>query len=185
MRSDEPIELRHDCEAVLIPSGEKCRLAAGSKVWITQSLGGNYTVMTDRGSMVRIAEKDSDALGVETALMAGDATATLAKGRADVEKLVWEQLKSCFDPEIPVNIVDLGLVYHCRATSSADGGDRVEIQFTLTAPGCGMGQLLKEDIRKKVLLVPGVKDVDVQLVWDPPWNQSMMSGQARVRLGMV
>lgn len=185
MKSDAPITLSRDCEAVLIPSGDKLRLTAGSQVWVTQSLGGSYTVMTDRGYMARIAGKDADALGMESAAASQPGTSAAAGGTEDVEKPVWDQLKTCFDPEIPINIVDLGLVYDCRVTPLGEGGNRVEVRFTLTAPGCGMGEVLKVDIRSKILSVPGVKEVDVGLVWDPPWDQSMMSEAAKLQLGMV
>lgn len=185
MKGDVPIKLSRDCDAVMIPSGDKLRLVAGSCVWITQSLGGSFTVMTDRGYMARIRGRDADALGIEER-RAEKAGMAPAKGvPEEVEKLVWDQLKTCFDPEIPVNIVDLGLVYHCRVSPLAEGGNRVEVKFTLTAPGCGMGEILKVDIRDKILGVPAVKEVDVELVWDPPWDQSMISGAAKIELGMV
>ncbi|MFQ5851116.1 MAG: putative Fe-S cluster assembly protein SufT [Candidatus Binatia bacterium] len=185
MKSDKPITLSRDCDATQIPSGNKFRLPAGSQVWITQSLGGGYTVTTDRGYMVRIAGRDADALGMEIAVPLRPGTSTVAAGPADVEELVWDQLRTCFDPEIPINIVDLGLVYHCRVTPLAEGGSKVEVRFTLTAPGCGMGEALKEDIRTKILSVQGIKDVDIELVWDPPWDQSMISGAAKLQLGML
>jgi len=185
MQSDEPKKLTRDCEAVLIPSGEKLLLRAGSRVWVTQALGGSYTVMTEHGEMARVAERDADALGLSGETGAERGGAAPAGEPPDVENLVWEQLKTCFDPEIPVNIVDLGLIYSCRVTPLSEGGKRVEVKFTLTAPGCGMGEVLKADIRGKILRVPEVRQVDVQLVWDPPWNQSMMSGAAKVQLGMV
>ncbi len=185
MKSDESITLTRDCDAIMIPSGDKLRLRGGSQVWVTQSLGGNFTVMTDRGYMVRISGEDADTLGMEKSEVPQPLTTTAAREGRDVEKLVWEQLKTCFDPEIPVNIVDLGLIYHCRATPLADGGNKVAVKFTLTAPGCGMGEILKVDIRNKILSIPGVKEVDVELVWDPPWNQTMISGAAKQQLGMV
>lgn len=185
MKGDGPITLSRDCEAILIPSGEKLRILAGSQVWVTQSLGGNYTVTTDHGYMVRIVGKDADALGMVTAAALQPGTSASAEGAEDFEKLVWDQLKTCFDPEIPINIVDLGLVYHCRATPLAEGGNKVEVKFTLTAPGCGMGEALKADIQSKILNVPGIREVNVELVWDPPWDQSMISGSAKLQLGMV
>jgi probable FeS assembly SUF system protein SufT len=184
MDGGQPITLRRECEAVLIPSGEKLKLQAGSRVRVTHSLGGSFTVMTDRGHMARIAGKDADALGIEAGPVAPPAAGG-AERSGDVERLVWDRLKTCFDPEIPVNIVDLGLVYHCRVEPRSGGGSRVEIRFTLTAPGCGMGEVLKADIKREILSVPGVQEVDVQLVWDPPWNQSMISPEARRELGMV
>ena len=185
MKTDKPITLTRNCEAIVIPRGDKLTLPAGSKVWVTQSLGGSYTVVTEHGDMVHIAAKDADALGIEVAFETRPETAAEAQGTADLEQLVWDQLKTCFDPEIPVNIVDLGLVYHCRVTPLTEGGNRVEIKFTLTAPGCGMGEILKADIRSKVLSVPGIKEVQVELVWNPPWDQSMISREAKLLLGMV
>ncbi len=185
MKSDESITLTRDCDAIMIPSGDKLRLIAGSQVWVTQSLGGNFTVMTERGDVARIEGRDADALGLQDAASPQPGAPVSGLGPTEVEKLVWDQLKSCFDPEIPVNIVDLGLIYHCRATPLEEGGDKVEVQFTLTARGCGMGEILKVDIRNKIRSVPGVKQVDVELVWDPPWDQSMISGAAKLQLGML
>lgn len=181
MPSDQAIKLSRDCEAILVPSGERLRLQAGSQVWLTQSLGGSYTVMTDRGDMARIAGENADALGLES--KAGRASAAVEQAD-DIEKLVWDQLKTCFDPEIPVNIVDLGLIYRCSVVSLPEGGSRAEIQFTLTAQGCGMGEVLKKDIQGRILSVPGIKEVKVDLVWDPPWDQSKMSKEAKLQLGM-
>ncbi|HJY83506.1 MAG TPA: putative Fe-S cluster assembly protein SufT, partial [Candidatus Binatia bacterium] len=175
MRPSEQIILRRECEATRIPSGQKVMLPAGAQVRVTQSLGGTYTVMTNNGYLVRIANKDADALGQETPTASPVGASAAVEGPADVEQLVWDQLRTCFDPEIPVNIVDLGLVYHCQATPVPGGGNRVEVKFTLTAPGCGMGAVLQADIESKILSVPGVEDVDVEVVFDPPWNQDMMS----------
>jgi len=160
-------------------------LRVGSKVWLTQALGGSFTVMTDRGHTVRIDGRDGDALGLEAS---ENETAMRQAGRSEgatMEDLVWRQLCSCFDPEIPVNIVDLGLVYGCEITEIQDGGYRVAVRFTLTAQGCGMGAFLKEDIRKKLLSIPSVREVEVDLVWDPPWSQSRLSSTARQQLGIV
>lgn len=185
MKGGEPITLSRDCEAILIPSGNKIRLQAGSQLRITQALGGSYTVTTDRGIMVHIAGRDADAIGMEVASPVVRGTTAEGAGPVDLEKLVWDQLKTCFDPEIPVNIVDLGLVYHCRVISLEEGGNKVEVSFTLTARGCGMGEALKEDIHSKIISVPEIRDVDVKLIWDPPWDQSMISGPAKLKLGMV
>jgi probable FeS assembly SUF system protein SufT len=185
MKGDEPITLSRDCDATLIPSGDKLKLQGGSQVRITQSLGGSYTVTTDRGHMVRISGRDADALGMEATVSSRPGSTTVVGGPREMEKLVWDQLKTCFDPEIPVNIVDLGLVYQCLVSPLAESGNRVEVRFTLTAPGCGMGAALKEDIQSKVLSLPGIKDVDVELVWDPPWDQSMLSGAAKLQLGIL
>jgi probable FeS assembly SUF system protein SufT len=183
MNSGKPIVVRRDCRAVMIPSGETTTLMAGNSVWLTQSLGGIYTVMTDRGYMVRIDGMDGDAIGL--ALLAESQKGDYAAGsKEDVEKQVWDQLKACFDPEIPVNIVDLGLIYHCEVMPLASGGYRAGVRFTLTARGCGMGQFLKADIEKKLLTIAGVRQADIELVWDPPWNQSMLSGAAKQQLGI-
>jgi probable FeS assembly SUF system protein SufT len=184
MTDEKPIALTRQCEAIMIPSGEKVTLSAGSNVWLTQSLGGSFTAMTDHGYMVRIDGADGDVLGVS---MAGDLAAVSADavpGGDSIEERVWSQLRSCFDPEIPVNIVDLGLIYACRTEGLGAGGHKATVRFTLTAQGCGMGQFLKEDIRKKLLAVPGVSEADVDLVWDPPWNQSMISPEAKQQLGI-
>ena len=184
MKGDQPITLSRDCDAVMIPHGDALRLAAGSQVWITQSLGGSFTVMTDRGYMARIEGKDADALGLQGKVSKAAETAGGEGGSREIEKSVSERLKTCFDPEIPVNIVDLGLIYQCRVTDLPEGGSRVDVKFTLTAPGCGMGEILKVDIRNKIADVPGVKQVNVELVWDPPWDQSMISGAAKIQLGI-
>ncbi len=184
MKTNEPIILSRDCEAIQIPSGEKVMLPAGSRVTVTQSLGGSYTVTTDQGYLVRIANKDADAIGEEAEASQAERL-TAAAGPADLEKLVWDQLKTCFDPEIPVNIVDLGLVYHCQVTPLPEGDNKVDVKFTLTAPGCGMGQVLKADMESKILSLSGVKDVDVEVVFDPPWDPSKMSEAAKVQLGFM
>jgi probable FeS assembly SUF system protein SufT len=184
MNRDRPIILKRECAAVLVPSGERIMLPAGSTVWLTQTLGGGYTVMTERGYMVHIDGDAGDALGMVPVSALKPEASAAGEGIEAVEKSVWIQLKSCFDPEIPVNIVDLGLIYHCGLTRLAPGGYRSEVRFTLTAPGCGMGEFLKEDIRTKLLAVPGVREAEVELVWDPPWNQSMITGAAKLQLGI-
>jgi probable FeS assembly SUF system protein SufT len=185
MSTEKPIILRRDCRAVMIPSGEAVSLSAGSAVWLTQALGGGFTVMTDHGYSVRIDGQDGDALGLEgdAAFQAGVATGVVTNG--SIEDRVWQQLRSCFDPEIPVNIVELGLIYDCRIDTLADDRYRVVVRFTLTSPGCGMGQFLKEDMRKKLLSIAGVYEADVELVWEPAWNQSMISPSAKQQLGIV
>lgn len=184
MKSEKPIILKRDCAGVMVPSGEKTVLPTGSSVWLTQSLGGSYTVMTDHGYMARIDGHDGDALGLPriTEIKAGDSA--IAESAEEVQKLIWNQLRSCFDPEIPVNIVDLGLIYGCAVTSLSTGGYKATVRFTLTAQGCGMGQFLKEDIQSKLLAIPGIHEAQVELVWDPPWNQSMISGSAKQQLGI-
>jgi probable FeS assembly SUF system protein SufT len=169
-----------EIEAREIPSGTKLMIPEGTPLAITQSLGGSYTVMTPYGSMVRIDGKDADAIGEEPVASPEEAAA----GKT-TEELAWEQLKTCYDPEIPVNIVDLGLVYQCGATPLPDGGNKIEVRFTLTAPGCGMGDVLREDIRGKLLSLPDVREADVQVLFDPPWNMSMMSEAAKLQLGLM
>lgn len=177
------IELTREVEAIQIPSGETVRIPAGSKVIITQSLGGTYTVATEAG-LARISSRDKDALGMQDeAASAGSGTGEPLQG-ADLEKAVWAQLKEVYDPEIPVNIVDLGLVYDCTITGE-EGRKVVEVKMTLTAPGCGMGPTIAADAQGRVMTVNGIDDARVELVWDPPWNQDMISEEGRMRLGMV
>lgn len=182
--NEQVVVLRRDCAATQIPNGTAMMLPSGTQVRITQSLGGTYTVMTSNGYLARIASKDADALGLESVVFSASAPAT-AVGPAELEKLVWDQLRTCFDPEIPVNIVDLGLVYHCEVKPLPDGDNDVAVKFTLTAPGCGMGDVLKVDIESKVISLPNVKDVDVEVIFDPPWNQDMMTEAAKLELGML
>ena len=181
MRAEKQTTVTRDVEAREIPSGIPITLKAGDPVAITQSLGGSYTVITTSGFMARIDGKDADAIG-ETVV---EADAAALAGRS-TDELCWESLKTCYDPEIPVNIVDLGLVYRCELSDLPDGsGKKVDVRFTLTAPGCGMGDTLKEDIRAKLLGVPGVKEADVQVLFDPPWSMAMMSDAAKLQLGML
>jgi probable FeS assembly SUF system protein SufT len=180
MVTRETRTLSRDVEVAAIPYGDRIVLTAGTSVFITQALGGSYTAMTDHGYLVRIDGKDADAIG-ETPI--APVTAESAAGRSTKE-LAWEQLRSCYDPEIPVNIVDLGLVYKCE-TEPLDGGEKVRVEFTLTAPGCGMGDFLRQDVEQKLLALPGVKAAEVQVVLDPPWDQSMMSDAARLQLGLM
>jgi probable FeS assembly SUF system protein SufT len=180
--SQEAIILERDCDAILIPSGDPITLRAGSVVYLIQALGGSYTVYIN-GNLARIAGKDLDALGLEPVEDTITVAARPADGTVD-ESLVWEQMRTCYDPEIPINIVDLGLIYDCTITPLAEGGNRVDVRMSLTAPGCGMGQFLVEDVRSKIQQVPNVTDVNVELVFDPPWNPSMMSEAAKLQTGM-
>jgi probable FeS assembly SUF system protein SufT len=180
MRSDKPILLQRKCLGVLVPSGAPTELAAGTEVWITQALGGSFTVMTDHGHTVRIDGADGDALGVDGGL----AGAKVDAPAGSVQDRVWQQLRTCFDPESPVYIVDLGLVYSCDVEELSGGGHRAVVRFTLTAQGCGMGQFLREEIKKKLLAVGDVREAEVELVWEPPWNQSMIAASAKHQLGM-
>lgn len=174
--------LSRDVEAVQIPSGDKITLSASSRVYITQTLGGSFTLMTDNG-LARVEGKNGDALG-ETPTDTTVSSATLADGAPDPETL-WEQLKKVYDPEIPVNIVDLGLVYSMDVEKKDEGGYKVNVAMTLTAPGCGMGPAIAEDAKSKILLVPGVSDADVRITWDPPWNQQMISEEGKMKLGLI
>src|SRR5215472_9543437 len=180
MQPHKQVTTTRDIEAAEIPSGTKIRIAEGTSVAIVQSLGGSFTVLTPYGYMARVDGKDGDAIGEQ--VIEDAAAASVGK---TVEELCWDQLKTCYDPEIPVNIVDLGLVYKCEATPLPDGGNKVDVRFTLTAPGCGMGDVLREDIKGKLLAVPGVRDAEVQVLFDPPWNMSMMSEAAKLQLGML
>jgi probable FeS assembly SUF system protein SufT len=174
--------LSREISVTQIPSGDKHTLPEGTRIQIHQTLGGSYTVQTDHG-LFRIDGKDGDALGEQVADHSV-ATATLADGAPDPAAL-WDQLRRVYDPEIPVNIVDLGLVYSMDVEKQADNGFKVNIAMTLTAPGCGMGPAIAEDAKGKVLLVPGVSDADVRITWDPPWNQSMISEEGKMKLGLV
>jgi probable FeS assembly SUF system protein SufT len=176
--------LSRETEAAEIPYGGKITLPSGTVVTIAQALGGTFTVLTPQGYMVRIAGKDADALGDDFAAEAARFAPPTLSGDRSVKDMAWDQLRTCYDPEIPVNIVDLGLVYTCDA-EPVEGGEKVTVRFTLTAPGCGMGDYLREDIRGKLLTIPGVKDTDVAVVLEPVWNQSMMSDAARLQLGLM
>ncbi|MGH8583124.1 MAG: putative Fe-S cluster assembly protein SufT [Gammaproteobacteria bacterium] len=182
MHPREPITLSRDCEAILIPAGDPITLRSGSVVHITQALGGSYTVYAE-GNLARIAGRDLDALGLQPAPEQSQPTVAQGDGQVD-EDQIWEQLRTCYDPEIPINIVELGLVYDCVVTPIADAGHRVSVSMTLTAPGCGMGEVLVEDVKRKIAQVPNVTEVEVDLVFDPPWNQDMMSEAARLEAGM-
>jgi len=178
----ERIELVRDCEAVQIPAGHTVTLEKGTEVMITQSLGGSYTVQAPTfGGLFRISGQDADALGKEPAATSAD----VSGDAPDLERQVWDVLKTCYDPEIPVNIVDLGLVYDMRISPGESGGSRVDVRMTLTAQGCGMGGFIGGDARQKLLALPGVEDANVDIVWDPPWNPQMISPEGRERLGMA
>jgi probable FeS assembly SUF system protein SufT len=178
------ITLTRDCKVILIPSGEESLLVAGSPVVITQSLGGTYTVATQTG-LARVAEADADALGLEVVVAPAAAPVASGAGGEVKEDDVWAQLKNVYDPEIPVNIVDLGLVYDLILGQSEAGGTTVKVKMTLTAPGCGMGPTIAADARSRILTVPGVESAEVELVWSPAWNQGMISEAGRMKLGLV
>lgn len=177
----EPFTLSRDVTAVIVPAGEQLVLREGMSGFITQALGGSFTVYVE-GNLFQIAGVDADALGKEPVPppeIPENAT------DEDIEKVIWEQLKTCYDPEIPINIVDLGLVYRCDITTLPNGERSVSVDMTLTAPGCGMGEILVQDAREKIAVVPTIADVSVDLVFDPPWNQSMMSDEARLQTGLM
>jgi probable FeS assembly SUF system protein SufT len=176
----ERVELSRECEAIQVPLGSPVSLEKGLEVMITQSLGGSFTVQVPAyGGLYRIAGKDADALGKKPE----DAVSQVAAS-GDLEAMVWEQLKTCYDPEIPVNIVDLGLVYAMEIAQMEGGAKRVDIKMTLTAQGCGMGASIAIDARQKLLSLPGISEANVDLVWDPPWNPQMISPEGRERLGL-
>lgn len=181
MTDREIIVLSRDCAALLVPSGARIMLHVGTEVTITQSLGNSYTVSV-YGNLARIDGKDADALGKTPVNPLND----LPKN-ATIEDKVWWQLKSVYDPEIPVNIVDLGLVYQCDAQPDLNDntGYHIKIVMTLTAPGCGMGPVIAHDAKQKILAIPGVKTADIEIVFDPPWDQSKMSDVAKLELGML
>lgn len=189
MTTEDPITLKRDCDAVMIPAGTPLLLKKGDQASITQSLGGSFTVFSN-GLLARIEGKDADALGLapEKSETSSSKEPGL-EGKPDAgpvdEELIWRQMRTCFDPEIPVNIVDLGLIYDCCINPLPDGGNLVLVKMTLTAPGCGMSEFLKADLEAKIRNVPGVTDVQVEVVWEPPWNQGMISEAARLELGLM
>lgn len=177
----QTIGLKRDCDATLIPAGHPLLLVKGTLVTITQALGGSTTVQV-QGNLALIHEEDSDALGVEPDL---EFLEEAKNTSLDVEARAWLLLKTCYDPEIPVNVVDLGLIYGCQCVEEAGGHYKAYIAMTLTAPGCGMGPFLIEDIKRKVMLVPEIKEIDIEMVFDPPWSQERMSEAAKLQLGLL
>jgi len=176
----QDVTLARDCSAIVIPHGYRTNLPAGTKVRVVQHLGGSVTVTAEFGGLFRVDPENFDALGLE-APPPEDAVVAAAK---PLEERVWEVLRTCYDPEIPVDIVELGLIYDCRVEpAETPGQSRVTIKMTLTAPGCGMGDVLAEDVRSKVGKLADVERAEVEMVFDPPWNQSMMSEAARLQLG--
>jgi len=186
----EIFNLLRDVEASIVPVGDKVTLSKGVPAYMSQSLGGSYTVVVN-GNMYRVEGKDADALGVEVEATPAD-IATQATTEEELDDQIWEQLKTVYDPEIPVNLAELGLIYSRKASPLYDevtfkptGAWRVDIKMTLTAPGCGMGPMLQDDVKNKILCIKGVDEVDVELVWDPPWGSAMMSDVAKLELGMM
>jgi probable FeS assembly SUF system protein SufT len=179
MPPSERIMLNRDCEVIQIPSGIRSSLPAGTSVRVTQSLGGSYTLATEHGGMYRLDIRDIDALG-----RSSPATPDLAHQEGTFrEEMIREQLKTVYDPEIPVSVVDLGLIYSSVTVPLPDGGKKIEIKMSMTAPGCGMGNVLKADVESKLLRLPEVKEVDVEVVFDPPWHPGLMSEAAKLQLG--
>jgi probable FeS assembly SUF system protein SufT len=177
---NEPFVVNREVRAVMVPAGVEVNLKPGQAGYITQALGGSFTVYLE-GNLFRISGGDADAIGkesVNTPELPPNAT------EEDVRKLTWDQMRTCYDPEIPINIVELGLVYECDLKPNEDGTRTVEIQITLTAPGCGMGDVLVDDVKDKVQMIPTVREARVELTFDPPWNQTMMSEAARLQTGM-
>ena len=183
MNSNEVKILTRDVEAAVVPVGTKVTLQKGGLAYVMQSLGGSYTVVVN-GNMFRIDGKDADALGLDVhpkvaATTSGPAT------QEELEKQVWDALKTCYDPEIPVNIVDLGLIYDCHLTPAGENNFKADVKMTLTAPGCGMGPMLAQDVQSKLLNLGPIAEANVELVWDPPWNQNMMTEAAKLQLGLM
>jgi probable FeS assembly SUF system protein SufT len=183
MNDSSSVVLARDVDASMIPVGTKVTLQKGESAQITQSLGGSYTVVVN-GNLFRIEGKDADALGLQASEKMGGATSGPVS-QEQVEKEIWNQLRTCYDPEIPVNVVDLGLIYDCHIEPIGANSFKVGVKMTLTAPGCGMGPVLQQDVQNKLLSLEAVDDVAVELVWDPPWNQGMLSEAAKLQLGLV
>ena len=179
--TNEPFSLARDVSAIIIPAGEQVKLREGTNGFITQALGGSFTVYVE-GNLFRISGTDADALGKEP--VAPPKVPENASD-SDIEAVIWDQLKTCYDPEIPVDIVNLGLVYRCEVTPLGNGQRSVNVDMTLTAPGCGMGDVLVQDAREKIAIIPTIADVTVELVFDPPWNVGMMTEEARLQTGMM
>ena len=186
LRPTDIVVFAHDCAATQIPYGNKITIPKGTEAHVGQTLGGNVTLQVAAFGLVQVMSKDTSALtknGVVVAAGGGGAATTTQQGPAD-EKQIWEELKACYDPEIPVNIVDLGLVYDVKLTPMPSGNSRVDVKMTLTAMGCGMGPVIAQQACDRLLTVPGVLEADVQIVWDPPWNQSMVTEAGKKRLGI-
>jgi len=177
---NEPFVLSRDVKAVMVPAGIEIELKSGQSGFITQALGGSFTLYME-GNLFRLPGSDADAIGkniVKAPVLPPDAT------EDDVLATAWDQLRTCYDPEIPINIVDLGLIYECTVSALGNGQRQLNVRLTLTAPGCGMGDVLVQDIKQKLEIIPTVTAADVELVFDPPWNQSMMTEAARLQTGM-
>ena len=181
---NEPKTLTRDVEASVVPVGTKVTLQKGEEAYVTQSLGGTFTVVVN-GNMFRIESKDADALGLEVQAAPATTTSGGPVSQEELEKQVWASLKTCYDPEIPVNIVDLGLIYDCHLTPIGANNFKADVKMTLTAPGCGMGPVLAQDVQNKLISLEPIDEANVELVWDPPWNQGMMTEAAKLQLGLL
>src|SRR5688572_16795388 len=181
---NEAKTLSRDVEASVVPVGTKVTLMKGEQAHITQSLGGTYTVIVN-GNMFRIESKDADALGLEAQATPVSAALSGPVTQEQLEKQVWDALKTCYDPEIPVNVVDLGLIYDCHLTPIGADNYKADVKMTLTAPGCGMGPVLAQDVQNKLISLEPIDEANVELVWDPPWNQGMMTEAAKLQLGLM
>ena len=180
---NEPVLLKRDVQVIAVPAGNAVALPEGTEVVITQALGGAYTLLVPTyGGLFRLASRDADAIGKES--RPEDANARRSLSGEELEKEVWQALKTCYDPEIPVNIVDLGLIYDMQILPLAEGANRVQVKMTLTAQGCGMGASIAGDAQNKLLDIAGVQEADVQVVWDPPWTPEKISPEGRTLLGI-
>lgn len=187
MSDGKKVIIQRDVEAVLVPYGDRVVLPKGEEARIVQDLGGNFTVMV-KGSLYMIDAKNVDAIGIEKPAESQPQPVEKKEGTPtpeEIETKVWEALKNCYDPEIPVNLVDLGLIYDCRVEKLPEGGYQVNVKMTLTAPGCPMGAMIAQDVQNKIIAIEGVEEANVELVWDPPWSQDMMSEAARLQLGLL
>jgi probable FeS assembly SUF system protein SufT len=188
MSDYELVTVTRDCKVITIPYGTESLLFKDEKVYVTQNLGGSFTVQRDNGQLVRVNGVDADAIGKDVPTESKVFKMEYDDEPVDektVEQNVWEQLKTCYDPEIPVNIVELGLIYGCVIKTLPEKGKRVEVVMTLTAPGCGMSTVLKNEIEEKLNRIKGVRESFVEVTFDPPWNQSLMTEAARLQLGMM
>lgn len=179
--SNEPVTFSRDCDAVIIPSGDEVTLPTGASGFLTQALGGSFTVYIE-GNLFRIAGTDADAIGKEPIT---PPEVPVNATEQEIETVIWEQLKTCYDPEIPINIVDLGLIYECDVEAVGPDERVAYVEMTLTAPGCGMGDILMQDVKEKIEIIPTISKANVELVFDPPWSQSMMSETARLEAGLL
>src|SRR3954447_3535085 len=183
--SGVPIALARDVDAAVIPVGTRVTLQKGEQAYITQSLGGAYTVVVN-GNMFRISGNNADALGIEVVAKPTPSAGYKPMTKEKLEKEIWNQLRNVYDPEIPVNVVDLGLIYDCAVSPLPDGGgNKVDVKMTLTAPGCGMGPVLQQDVHNRMISIEGIDEATVELVWEPQWNQGMMTEAAKLQLGLL